>query len=301
MKINQIIKSMGLVALCFAAVACNSTNEPEKETTNEPIVKSGEFSISATQKVKFAPGNLQYQASTKTFRFAPKQYEVIGELNENISDTYDGWIDLFGWGTGTNPILHVTNKEDENYNARYRTFTEWGTNKIGNDTANTWRTLKQAEWNYILFVRPNANQLFAGATVNSVKGFIILPDNWTTPASVTFIPSADKGMKLEGDSATNWRYANDSRNNYTHNTYTAEEWTVLEDAGAIFFPVCNLRWGSEYHDNNVGCYWCADLDEANCWSNSYVAYWMNFSALELACRNYCDVAMGNAVRLAQDI
>lgn len=47
-----------------------------------------------------SPGNLQYQASTGIWRFAEHQYDYIGSGNENISTSYSGWIDLFGWGTG---------------------------------------------------------------------------------------------------------------------------------------------------------------------------------------------------------
>ena len=305
---KKSIISLGLVVLSLGFTACNTKNEPEQpvsptdstetpvDSIVKPVVKSGEFSISATQKVLFSPGNLQYQASTKTYRFASKQYEALGKLNENISSTNDGWIDLFGWGTGNNPALSTSE------NTRYWTFTDWGTKVIGEDTANTWRTLKQAEWNYILFVRPNADKLFAGATVNNVQGLLLLPDNWTTPASVSFTPSTDKGLVIEGDSAANWRYVNETRNNFKHNVYTAEEWTVLENAGAIFLPVDNYRWGKTYYGEHIaGYYWCADLDEENCWTNSYVAYWVDFNAMEVACKNYCDVAMGNSVRLAKDM
>ena len=293
MNIKSVI-SLGLVVLSLSFTACNTAVDAPKKT--------GEFSVSATQKVMFAPGNLQYQASTKTLRFAENQYDVIGEQNTKISDTYDGWIDLFAWGTGSNPALCITNSEDENYNSYYRTFTDWGTNKIGEDAANTWRTLTQAEWNYILFVRPNADKLFACATVNDVQGMLLLPDDWTTPASVSFTPSTDKGLVLEGDSAANWRYNNEGRDNFKHNVYTAAEWTVLENAGAIFLPAANYRWGKNYYGDQLsGFYWCADLDEADCWPNSYVAYWVNFSAKEIACKYFCDVAMGNSVRLAKDL
>ncbi|MBQ0154797.1 MAG: hypothetical protein KBS70_08475, partial [Bacteroidales bacterium] len=54
----------------------------------------GSFSVSPTTKVTFAPGNLQYQASTNTWRFAEHQYDYVGDANTNISATYDGWIDL---------------------------------------------------------------------------------------------------------------------------------------------------------------------------------------------------------------
>lgn len=70
-------------------------------TSNEIADKTltGEFSISDTQKVIFSSGNLQYNASSTEWRFALHQYDIIGEQNANISSTYDGWIDLFGWGT----------------------------------------------------------------------------------------------------------------------------------------------------------------------------------------------------------
>lgn len=61
----------------------------------------GLFSVSATQQVYFSQGNLQYQASTTTWRFAEHQYDYVGADNENISSTYSGWIDLFGFGTIT--------------------------------------------------------------------------------------------------------------------------------------------------------------------------------------------------------
>ena len=64
-----------------------------------PVVTSS-FFVSPTKRVVFSPGNLQYNASTDTWRFALHQWEYIGETNKNIlSKTYDGWIDLFGWGT----------------------------------------------------------------------------------------------------------------------------------------------------------------------------------------------------------
>ena len=63
-------------------------------------------------QVVFSQGNLQYQASTNTWRFAEHQYDFVGNdakgnvyigetkcSNKQISATYSGWIDLFGFGT----------------------------------------------------------------------------------------------------------------------------------------------------------------------------------------------------------
>ena len=67
-------------------------------------------------KVYLSQGNLQYKASSNTWRFAPNQWDYVGgttsegifwgnvsgSSNNNISPTYSGWIDLFGWGTNGN-------------------------------------------------------------------------------------------------------------------------------------------------------------------------------------------------------
>ena len=61
-------------------------------------------------KVLFSPGNLQYQASTNTWRFAEHQYDYVGDGgnhagnvpgsdNLQVSPEYEGWIDLFSWAT----------------------------------------------------------------------------------------------------------------------------------------------------------------------------------------------------------
>ena len=79
----------------------------------------GAFSVSADQQVYFSQGNLQYQASTNTWRFAEHQWDYVGGTgasypydecgnvyangvkcsNNEISSNYSGGIDLFGWGT----------------------------------------------------------------------------------------------------------------------------------------------------------------------------------------------------------
>ncbi len=61
---------------------------------------SGRFTINENgDQVVFSQGNLQYQASTNTWRFAENQYDAIGSDNSKISVSYNGWIDLYGWGT----------------------------------------------------------------------------------------------------------------------------------------------------------------------------------------------------------
>lgn len=86
-----------------------------------------------TGNVEFAPANLHYHCTKHIWRFAENQYDYIGQANENISDTYDGWIDLFGYGTsGKNfsPTLHTTNNADYASGNISGTQNDWGVNEI---------------------------------------------------------------------------------------------------------------------------------------------------------------------------
>ena len=236
----------------FVTLASNDTPDvPENPDTPEQPEDPGSgsfvakpFSVSATKTVTFSPGNLQYHPANNEWRFAPSQLDYIGEDNANISATYKGWIDLFGWGTGNNPANNSTNNED------YPTFVDWGVNKIGNYAPNTWRTLTYAEWEYLIEERPNYDKLIAVAQINGVNGLILLPDDWTCPSGVTF------------KSGFNDEYCTECYANYQ--TFSESDWVTLEASGAVFFPAAGLRNGSyvDYVQNN-GRYWYAteyDLD-----------------------------------------
>ncbi len=245
----------------------------------------GTFYVSADRQVSFAKGNLQYQASTKTWRFAENQYDYIGSDNSNISDTYTGWIDLFDWGTGNNPTNASTDYND------YQTFVDWGTNTIGTDAPNIWRTLSKEEWYYIFFIRTNAQKLFGLGNVNGINGTIILPNDWTTPTDVTFIPSTEKGLTDQG----NKEYYNSNGDNYTHNTYTLSDWKKMEAAGAVFLPGAGYRYGQSVYDGGGDCrYWSST-------ANGTSAFHLFFCSSSLGTQ-YCSTRnMGYPVRLVQDV
>ncbi|MCQ2342779.1 MAG: hypothetical protein MJZ75_04735 [Paludibacteraceae bacterium] len=183
------------------------------------------FSISETQMILFAPGNLQYQASTNTWRFAEHQYDYIGDGNANISATYTGWIDLFGWGTsgynGKNPYMTGGSFGDGEKDIT-GTMYDWGLyNTIGTDPAGTWRLLTPTEWTYLCKNRPNADKLMGKATVAGVKGLVFLPDKWKLPAGLSFTPGGTT--------------------NYNANVYTATQWAQMEAASAVFLPAAGFR------------------------------------------------------------
>lgn len=214
-------------------------------------VLPGAFSVSATQQVHFSQGNLQYQASTNTWRFAEHQYDYVDSANGNISSTYSGWIDLFGWGTGDNPTLASTDFED------YSTFVDWGCNAIinGGNAVNQWRTLTQSEWYYLLNNRTYAFSKRGTGNINGVRGLIILPDSWTLPSGC---PQFNPGYASSSDDST-------------HNSYTLAQWAQMESAGAVFLPAAGHRHGaSVLGAGNDGYYWSSSP------YNEALAYYMYY-------------------------
>lgn len=230
------MKKLFIIALtALGMLACSEQNKPS-EPVDMSGVLPGKFFVSESKQVQFAQGNLQYQAKANKWRLAEKQYDIIGDGNSNISDMYDGWIDLFGWGTGSNPTNKSTNDSD------YSEYVEWGTNAISNggNKANLWRTLTNEEWIYLFSTRANAATLFGLGCVNDINGMIILPDNWQSVAGVSFSSGGDS---------------------YSMNIYTADEWSVMEQSGAVFLPAGGSRDSTEVNEvGSYGTYWSASLN-----------------------------------------
>ena len=272
----------------ISMVAPEESDSPDNPTMpDEPnlSVGIGIFSVAEGKTVTFSKGNLQYHPANNVWRFAESQTDCIGNANSNISPTYDGWIDLLGWGTGANPTNSIIDYKS------YQTFVDWGTNQIDADAPNTWRTLSRDEWMYIFYNRPNAQSLFALGSVNGVNGTIVLPDNWTTPAGVSFVVSTTKGLYWDGSG-----YYNHNGDNYSHNTYSSEQWVKMEKAGAVFFPATGFRWGtSVYGIGERGNYWSSTAgDETN-------AYDMIFELYGLYPQYLSHRNDGQAVRLVKDV
>ena len=243
------------------------------QTNNHPHA----FSVSADQQVYFSPGNLQYQASTNTWKFAESQWGYLGEYNANISQTYCGWIDLFGWGTsgwnsgnsyyqpwssaGFDPFgsQEYSGKlygppGQYNLTGNYANA-DWGVyNPIinGGNTANQWHTLTQPEWNFVFDTRTTTSGIrYAKANVNNVNGVILLPDDWSS--STYSLSNTNSGGA-----------------SFSSNTLTASQWSTLEQAGAVFLPASGDRVGSSlYSVGSGGYYWSASCSSS---SAAYVVY-----------------------------
>lgn len=268
-------------------------------TTIDLGIINGVFTINANgDQVYFSKGNLQYQASTNTWRFAENQWDYVGEDNANISSTYSGWIDLFGWGTsgydhGANVYQPWSTSTDySDYyaygNWQYNLYdgsgqADWGYNAIsngGNAENSGWRTLTQPDWVYVISTRPTTSGIrFTKAIVNGVVGIIILPDDWT---SSTY--------------ALNNTNSNDA--NFASNTITVEDWTnLLEPNGAVFLPAAGVRnwyWGIGSL-GSYGSYWSATSFSS---SVAYCANFFEINVLPQSTSYYCN---GLSVRLVRNV
>ena len=276
--------------LAMFIVGCDS--QLLDDSDNDGI---GVFSVSYDKQVTFSQGNLQYTQSTNTWSFASAQWEMIGTDNvtggsvssdPTYGDRKEGTaladkVDFFGWSGASTTHFGVSTFTD--YNDYSGSFVDWGTNKIGNDAPNTWRTLTYNEWEYILNTRPNASSLKGVAQVNGVNGLILLPDNWICPGGVIF---------KSGFYNSNGYYDNYS----AYQTFTADQWLNLEKSGAVFLPAAGYRRGSNVsgvQDN--GYYWSATECER------YGAYGFYFRSGEAYVEGDSDCSVWHSVRLVKDL
>lgn len=278
-------------------------NEVCFTTAEGPIAPTGAinglFSVSASQQVWFSSGNLQYRASDGKWKFAEHQFDYIGGDNCNISQTYNGWIDLFGWGTsGWNsgainyqPWSMSTNGDDYGPGGSFTNNSligsyanaDWGQyNGISNggDQTGIWRTLtggSGGEWDYVFNTRITKSGLrYAKAEVANVNGIILLPDDWTT-----IIYSLDN--------------TNNSSASFSSNVISATQWTKMENAGAVFLPAAGNRYGNSIRSiGSNGDYWSVTYDDYDDWD---YACDMCFSNGELCTVNSWIRSIGLSVRL----
>ncbi len=252
-------------------------------------VLTGIFSVSADKQIRFSPGNLQCSGVTSsdyTWSFAENQYDMIGTTNVSDGALADK-IDLFGWSANNETakwgISTSTNTSDY-----YGDFVDWGTNTIGTDAPDTWRTLTYDEWYYLRNTRTNANDLVGVARIklnddgtDYVNGLILLPDNWTLPDGVTFQSGFASEYSIQA-------YAD-------YQTFTLADWQKLEAAGAVFLPASGSRYGSDvYSVQYYGYYWSATPNGTG------IAYCLYFDSSGAS--TYSSYRFGGqAVRLAQDL
>ena len=244
----------------------------------------GKFTINASgDQVRFSKGNLQYYCSTSApeWRFAEHQYDYVAFDGTAYAENSEKRIDLFAYGTsGYNngqacyQPYSTSGDASHYYQSALTGNADWGYNKISNggNSNGMWRTLTSAEWRYLFQTRSNANNKYGHGSVNGTNGMIILPDEWTLPAGLTFTP---------GNSA--WA-----------NTYTTAEWAQMEAAGAVFLPASGSRAGDTLP---------TAAEENGLYRSSTNAYYVYFSSNGLSvCTNSDNYYQyGDAVRLVRDV
>ena len=269
-------------------------DEGEGGSSDSPVSNftPAAFSVSADKQVYFSSGNLQYIQSSETWQFASCQWECVGTDNVTGGEVeYDATygyeregtaladkVDLFGWSTSATYFGVSTSTSSSDYSGP---FVDWGTNQIGDDVLNTWRTLTNGEWNYLRYNRTNANDLCGVAQVNGVNGLILLPDGWSCPDGVTFRSGFHDSYGVDYYAA--------------YQTFTAAEWSKMEVAGAVFLPAAGGRYGSAVGDvQYYGIYWSATEYDSNL--VRYLDFYSDEAGMNDRTRYY-----GHSVRLVKDL
>lgn len=261
------------------------------------------FQVSPSLQVRFSAGNLQYTRyedpgtgeMAGKWRFAEHQYDMMQDNNANIGNYYTGWIDLFGWGTsgwnsgggaayepyaisgtfkpgGSNDADLLGTYANSDWGVYNSANIYYGSNPSG---LTSWRTLTNDEWNYLLTGRSNAASKYGLATVGSAKGLVLLPESWTLPSGCSFTAGTGSG--------------------YSTNTYTLEQWDLMETAGAIFLPSAGKRLNKAVSETpGAGYYWSATHYDGN------NAYAFKFTSSTAAANTSTLKMYGCAVRLVKN-
>ncbi|MBR4199013.1 MAG: hypothetical protein IKQ94_09595 [Bacteroidales bacterium] len=284
------------------------------------------FSVSASQRVVFAPGNLQWSATgggttatthatadglggAGTWRFAEHQWDYVGNAtagnvygvggdltvkcnNANIAQDYQGWIDLFGWGTsgydntandqfafrfqpwecvntpdvdltynrfGYGPSKNMTDPNLVGTSANY----DWGVyNAIYNpktnttDPAGTWRTPTYRELLFVINNRATCSGVrYAKAQVDGVNGLILVPDNWDVSIYPLNSTNAPDGT-------------------FNANVISYSDWnTILEAAGCVFLPAAGDRYVHQMRDVGAVGYYSSSTQASS--SGAYILGFLN--------------------------
>ncbi len=377
MKKNQwVFLPMMLSALACLSVSCkggaaesqdkavaDSCNVITEESMEEPVevatptvvngalVKAA-YKVSPTKSVYFSQGNLQFNAmqgthatadgeAKGTWRFAEKQYDCVGEDNNKISETYDGWIDLFGWGTSgwsggakvyqpwsysehlvsvVESDYYIGGSESNSLTGDYAKA-DWGVyNAISNggNTPNMWRTLTLEEWQY-LFQNNNWTLGYVKTSAeDSITCFMLIPAGFTAPEglSVSVIGTGTTEAPLP-----NLEVPSSCREDLKvspGNTYTPEQFKALEDLGVVALPGADSRGGilGELDDlgdgryvnfnGHTGDYWLATA-HVTPYGSSYAASYFRFNAdcfsafADASSEGNEKQCLGKSVRLVQDV
>lgn len=239
---------------------------------------SGVFSVASGKTVKFSKGNLKAtldgSGNVTAWSFHDTQYGMVNTAACTQSFTSSS-IDLFGWSTSATLYGINSSKDSNNYSGD---FLDWGA-AASKNLGYGWRTLTSTEWTYLLNERTSVTNRYCKATVNSVYGMVIFPDSYSHPSGPATITSA-----------------NTTNVDFTTNTWSGDNWTAMETAGAVFLPAAGYRKeGTDVVSVGVcGYYWSSTA------SYAISAYNLDFGGGYVNYAEGLGRNNGRSVRLVQD-
>ena len=243
------------------------------EGGNAILIKPGyKFTVDSNgTTVEFAPGNLYYDPTTgwnfeanqwdfRTYQGKNSYINGIGSTNATPSGNWG----MLGWSTPATNFGRHTRTSSGSCSGE---FVDWGCNIINDDVVNTWRTLSDNEWKYLLGLddpcRADASNLYAWKNFDDgIKGLVILPDDTENPSTI-----------LDGMTTT----------------------LDLAACGAVFLPAVGWRYGTGVYDIGTGgCYWTSSPNK----DNEKFAFVFGFGSggVEVYSNNRCD---GLAIRMVR--
>ena len=293
--------------------------EPEHPENEGEL--TGKFQVSETQYVVFSQGNLQYNAQfsmhnaqcTKRddgskgmgiWQLAENQYDCTGADNADADSTYNGWIDIFGWGTSgwksgakayqpwsvssvAADYQPVDATSDLTGTADYADWGRYNAIYNGGNRPYEWRVLTAEEWLYLFQHGQWTMGRVQVSDRKSVRGFMLLPVGFQCPAGVT--------VHLLGSGNETGTQKAVSQGDYAANRYTLEQFEMLQTAGMVFLPCAGFRDAGEVdYVNMVGGYWSSTAyGSLNAKALYFFANMVDANYLPLRCFGY-------SVRLVKD-
>lgn len=294
--------------LLLCVTSCKKEENNEIHSIGSLNSNVGVFSVSATKKVVFAPGNLQWlndtvvshsTASNGTndyqkgrWRFADHQYDIKGKAGTGTCGETGELIDLFGWGTSgyDNTKPYDVNTFSSCWRGIQLTEYDWGFfNTIynpktrTNDPYGTWHTLDGDEWNYLFYSRSgwSYNMVKIKFPNNStVSGVLIYPDGW-----------------IEETWQSGWTV-----NNNTAVEMSKTDFESAEAKGCAFLPAAGVYSyiDSSYSEiGKEGYYWCSESDGETL--ARMLRFYSKFFSGGILVGNGVKKNRGQAVRLAREV
>ena len=274
----------------------NSANGEDASWGRPDYVLPGTFSVSPTKAVHFSRGNLVYKAGK--WAFHPYQYSRCLKTNSTVLDySRTGTFDLFGWATAGIAAADATMKNFQPWSLNsteisgqtstnpygygpsidsvpaetdwdvYADYCEWGRNyNLRQDLGTGWYTLSASEYNYMFCDRPAStvndvpNARFARAVVHGTPGVLVFSDDFGTR-----YPQSNQSIFV----VDNINDTSASGTPFEDIDIPDTAWTVMEEAGAVFFPATGIYIADRQH-------WLNDVDSGY---DGYVgALWSRTSA-----------------------